>query len=306
MDARRYPVSLLARALAGLSVLSICVGGAWAVDMSSYLPLATGNQWTYQVSGGTSSVTVGAPVSINGNSAYPLNHSDGNIIYYTNDANGLRIHGQYAPNGLYFSNLGYVSYTVYYTPPIRLAPASVEFGYSVTFSGTARATVSGGLGTYTLSYSGSGQLPFAEDISAPYGTYSTAKLAYNYTVSGNAAGYQVNVPISATDWLAEHVGVLQETAVGSTGSVTASLQSTNVVNSADCLFNWAESHYSAFFAPAGAASLTAAPYYFRYYSSTNTYLGISSTDNHVYYVGGGGVQDLGPKSALFGAAGCPQ
>ncbi len=56
-------------------------------------------------------------------------------------------------------------------------------------------------------------------------------------------------------------------------------------SSSDCLFNWAEKNYSNLFAPPSAASITVAPYYYRYYSLTNAYLGTSSADDHVYYKG---------------------
>ncbi len=54
----------------------------------------------------------------------------------------------------------------------------------------------------------------------------------------------------------------------------------------DCLFDWAENNYAGLFSPVqGAAnSQTLLPYYFRYYSATNAYLGISSKDNHIYYL----------------------
>ena len=73
---------------------------------------------------------------------------------------------------------------------------------------------------------------------------------------------------------------------------------------ADCLFNWAEANYPGLFAPA-AASQTFAPYYFRHYAATNTYLGISSVDGHVYYMlANGGPQDAGAQAGWFTTAGC--
>jgi len=54
----------------------------------------------------------------------------------------------------------------------------------------------------------------------------------------------------------------------------------------DCLFNWAENNYAELFSPAlgTSNSRTLPPYYFRFYAATNAYLGISATDNHVYYL----------------------
>jgi hypothetical protein len=75
---------------------------------------------------------------------------------------------------------------------------------------------------------------------------------------------------------------------------------------ADCLFNWAEGAYPELFAPA-AASVTFAPYYYRHYSQTNAYLGTSSVDNHVYYLGpisNDALQDVGALSTWLATAGC--
>jgi hypothetical protein len=74
------------------------------------------------------------------------------------------------------------------------------------------------------------------------------------------------------------------------------------INPADCLFNWAERNYPSLFSPA-AASLTLGPYYYRYYSGTNIYLGVS-TDNHVYFLDAGGLDDVGAQSGWFATAGC--
>lgn len=76
---------------------------------------------------------------------------------------------------------------------------------------------------------------------------------------------------------------------------------------ADCIFNWAESYYASLFAPAGAVSLTSGPYYYRYYATTNSYLGTSSSDNHLYYIGllsGGGLLDVGLIDTWRQTAGC--
>ena len=77
------------------------------------------------------------------------------------------------------------------------------------------------------------------------------------------------------------------------------------VSPSDCLFNWAEKNYPQLFSPAGATSQTSVPYYYRYYQNTNSYLGISSDNNHVYYLGPDGVlQDVGQLSGWLSTAGC--
>ena len=76
-------------------------------------------------------------------------------------------------------------------------------------------------------------------------------------------------------------------------------------STADCLFNWAEKNYPQLFSPAGATSQTWKSFYYRYYSDTNSRVGVSSTDNHVYYAGSDGIQlDQGDSSTWFTKAGC--
>jgi plastocyanin len=92
---------------------------------------------------------------------------------------------------------------------------------------------------------------------------------------------------------------------GMTGSVRVSNQGT--IDPIACLFNWVESNYPQFFAPAGNVSLlTFPPYTYRYYSVTNTYLAVSSVDNHVYYMSGtdGIIRDAGAFSDWLVTSGC--
>ncbi len=81
---------------------------------------------------------------------------------------------------------------------------------------------------------------------------------------------------------------------------------TTAVSSSDCLFNWAEQHYSSLLSPAGA-SATLSDYYYRYYSGTKSYLATKSSDNHLYFMGpatGNTVTDLGAVSTWLTQAGC--
>jgi len=57
--------------------------------------------------------------------------------------------------------------------------------------------------------------------------------------------------------------------------------------------------------PAGAPTQVQLPYTYRYYKNTNSYVGVSSVDNHVYYLGPNGVlQDVGQLSQWLSTAGC--
>jgi hypothetical protein len=72
----------------------------------------------------------------------------------------------------------------------------------------------------------------------------------------------------------------------------------------DCLFNWAEINFPALFAPRGAASQQADPYYYRHYEGTQTYLGSSSADRHVYFLDAAGLHDVGELAVWLTTAGC--
>ncbi len=81
---------------------------------------------------------------------------------------------------------------------------------------------------------------------------------------------------------------------------------TTVLPAADCLFRWAERTYPQLFAPAGAASQAFQTYWYRHYPGTQAYVGVSATDQHVYYIGPDGrLQDVGPLAGWLTLAGCP-
>jgi lysyl endopeptidase len=86
-------------------------------------------------------------------------------------------------------------------------------------------------------------------------------------------------------------------------------QVTEITSGADCVFNWAEQYYPELFSPSGANSKTFGSYYYRYYASTDAYLGNSNDNSHIYYVGPLSRQallDVGAMSAWMGTAGCSQ
>jgi uncharacterized protein YkwD len=73
---------------------------------------------------------------------------------------------------------------------------------------------------------------------------------------------------------------------------------------ADCLFDWAQGHYGALFGPPTHSGVLDV-YYYRHFTGTRAYLGISSANDHVYYLPeGGNLQDAGPQSGWFATAGC--
>jgi hypothetical protein len=85
--------------------------------------------------------------------------------------------------------------------------------------------------------------------------------------------------------------------------------SSSASSQADCLFNWAESRYPQYFAPAGASSANHAPYYYRYYAGTRNYLASSSADGNVWVLGpmsDNRLLNVGALGGLLATAGCAQ
>lgn len=74
---------------------------------------------------------------------------------------------------------------------------------------------------------------------------------------------------------------------------------------ANCLFNWGEDNYSSLLLPSRPISQTSTPYYYRYYAGSNNYLGYSSSDDHLYFLGSDGVMsDLGLAATWSTQAKC--
>jgi outer membrane protein assembly factor BamB len=72
----------------------------------------------------------------------------------------------------------------------------------------------------------------------------------------------------------------------------------------DCLFDWAEDNYPHHLSPSRQASQNDSPYYYRHYPTTGSYLGISTTDNHVYFMDDAGLHDLGGFATWRQTSGC--
>ena len=126
----------------------------------------------------------------------------------------------------------------------------------------------------------------------------SATTSYGWSGSVPLSGNATVTPTSSSTYTL--------TCVGSGGaSLSKSVTVTVNLNSLACLFNWAEINYSTLFAPSGAPMQTWDVYTYRHYSATNAYLGISSTNNDVYYEGpNGNLQDVGALSYWLSKAGC--
>ncbi len=96
--------------------------------------------------------------------------------------------------------------------------------------------------------------------------------------------------------------------LNNTAYTVANFRASGTAGTADCVFNWAEFMRPDLFAPAAAVSQTLTPYYYRYYAGTNAYLGTSSADNQLYYLGpasGNTLRGVGPLPDWRTTAGCP-
>ena len=94
---------------------------------------------------------------------------------------------------------------------------------------------------------------------------------------------------------------------GSAQISASTLDRGNTTTSADCVFNWGEHHYPELLTPAPARAQTLAPYYYRHYTGTNSYVGISSQDDKLRYMGSASnnqMLDLGSMTTWKQTAGC--
>lgn len=73
----------------------------------------------------------------------------------------------------------------------------------------------------------------------------------------------------------------------------------------ECVLNWAETKYPALYAPAGAYTEYTSEYAYRYYATTNTYLGISLLDKNVDTKGAdGAIKTLATLANWLTLSGC--
>ena len=91
--------------------------------------------------------------------------------------------------------------------------------------------------------------------------------------------------------------------VSALARVTASFS--NDKATAECFFAYAEATVPALLSPKGSATRYMAPYYFRYYPTSGSYLGLSTADGHAYYLAPGSAPlDLGLALQFLAAASC--
>ncbi len=209
--------------------------------------------------------------------AWGVDCFDGSSFFNGREANG---YVRLVRSGQLFDSFDHLSAT-----PVK-SSQTVSFGATPALVAGAAAAVSA-TATSGLAVSFSSLTPTVCSVS---GSTVTAISAGACTIAADQAG---NAGFNAA------LQVTQSIAVGSS----------SVGSRSDCLFNWAEKAYAQFFSPAGALSQTnVPPYFYRYYSGTGNYLGISSADNKVYVLGpswGNKLQQVGLVTSFLPLAGCP-
>jgi len=273
----------------------------------------TGNLYTINPTTGKATVVFNTGYSSGGDLAF-LN---GNL-YYTDALNLLIIEFNIANNttkligpiGWYpFFGLVAASNGVLY----GVASNSVYSINTATGAGTLVTTYANGLGgaNGAALYTGANDCLFnwAEknysNLFSPAGSSSMFFSSYNYRYYPSTDTY---LGVSSDDDNVYYMGSdsrLQNEGSSSYWLPKASCKITPSPQ-VECLFNWAEKNYPALFSPAGNSTLVSSNYtYYRSYSATNGLLGVSSTNNHVYYkIGNGSVQDVGPLSNWLPQTSC--
>jgi hypothetical protein len=88
---------------------------------------------------------------------------------------------------------------------------------------------------------------------------------------------------------------------GGHGILSETITATAQTSRSECFFNWAEDN----FAQLRSVTQTLSPYIYRYYPLIDSYLGISSSDSHVYLLAPNAqLLDVGPLSTWLDSAGC--
>lgn len=195
--------SLLALAVAWLSLF--LSGMAFAFETAPYFPLGIGDSWTYRVDGGPSTLTyaVSGTTSFNGRTVKILSSQpDGGDEYYTNDANGIRLHG-----GAF--DLEGISATITMNPPVMLAAANATIGVTASTRGEVVTTVVGA-GSLRLGYATTSTPLRFETVTVPAGSFTALRLEETDNISGWLNGVWFQEVARSTYWLVSGIGVVKQ------------------------------------------------------------------------------------------------
>ena len=136
-----------------------------ATKASEYFPLQSGSEWTYLLDGNTNhtETVLGGTVMVNGVATKVVQDSNGLESYYTNDANGFRLHRQLEP-GVDFGDGVPRDFTVTYSPPLQFLAAQTHVGDEFSGNGNVTADIAG-IGSFALNYALTSKIEILENVS---------------------------------------------------------------------------------------------------------------------------------------------
>lgn len=187
---------------------------AWSSEIAApFFPLHPGHQLTYRENNTATdtATTLNGTTLIEGIATTAVQESDGFTAYYTNDANGIRLHRQVDP----VDNL-----SATYAPPIVFANATMDVGQTVNSSGTAFTNLG------NAPYSASFTVQAFETITVPLRSFDVVRVAGVITIAGGGS-------VSATIYLARNVGPVKIIENDGIENIVSELTATNVTPACD-------------------------------------------------------------------------
>jgi len=181
-----------------LVVASHTVIAAEEMRAVDYFPLSSGNSWTYRENRASSytHTVLNGTVNINGIATKLVQDSDGLLSYYTNDANGIRLHKETDVDGF-----------IVYSPPMKYTHSQINVGDVIHSSGTAWFDIPDyGIYQMPLSYIATARTTAIETVTVPLGTFQAVKVAVHVRITGAIYGESFELSIVDTTWAAKHIG----------------------------------------------------------------------------------------------------
>lgn len=201
-----------------------------AINTAVYFPLVQGYGWVTNRNGSPyATSTVSTSQIVNGVTTTGITDTavDGELTsFYTNDANGLRLHRLFTP-ATDIPGCGIVAETDTLNTPMVLLPASGTIGQSVTTSGTLIADA-GVCGNLALGYASTSTLQAFERVMVPAGHFDALKVRVALQVAGPST--------TTTIWYAPGVGQVKE--LNEDGTLYE-LASTNIIRTVPDDFSFA-------------------------------------------------------------------
>ena len=163
-------------------------------------PLIPGTTFNYLVDTSIQETeTVLPQSSFNGVQAFGVEDNEGDIEYFTNDANGLQDYGSLDTVD---GQIGTVS------PPVKFLEAQPVIGQVINQTGTFTLT-DPSAGAFPLDYAFSSTVQGLETITVPLGTFETLKVDLFLQVSGFINGVFVTLTETSSSWLASGIGEIR-------------------------------------------------------------------------------------------------